>query len=182
MGNHTSTHCHCGAKRETSDHCDFCGCEEFEGMCGYDHLHALEQDNASLREANREWADEAERLREDHRKAAQLLAETQTKLEVERNLRRIKERHIAHAEADGRDWQHRCVQLKQQLTDADRATLDNARRLADAQRDNASLRRDLENMEKLVKFQGDTGDILLGQIREAQLVIGRLEDALGSVQ
>lgn len=32
-GQHTETHCHCGKPRGTSDHCEFCGCEEYERTC-----------------------------------------------------------------------------------------------------------------------------------------------------
>lgn len=159
MGNHTATHCHCGAARNGSDHCEFCGCEEFEGMCGYDHLHALEQDNTNLREANREWRDEAARLR-DERDAAIRERDTQ------KNLVDIARRHTAHAEADARDWQHRCVQLKQQLTDADRATLANAKLAADRFRDCAAAWRENEQLRSLAKFQGDTADILLRQLEQ----------------
>lgn len=36
-GQHTPTHCHCGKRREMSDHCEECGCEEYERVC--DHVH-----------------------------------------------------------------------------------------------------------------------------------------------
>lgn len=32
-GEHTESHCHCGKPREGSDHCSFCGCEEYESTC-----------------------------------------------------------------------------------------------------------------------------------------------------
>lgn len=33
MSKHTESHCHCGRPRQGSDHCMFCGCEEFETVC-----------------------------------------------------------------------------------------------------------------------------------------------------
>ena len=30
---HTKTHCHCGQERDSSDHCSYCYCEEYEGYC-----------------------------------------------------------------------------------------------------------------------------------------------------
>jgi hypothetical protein len=34
MRTDTAERCHCGRTRGSSDHCDFCFCEEFEGTCG----------------------------------------------------------------------------------------------------------------------------------------------------
>lgn len=29
----TATHCHCGVSFDRSDHCSFCGCEQYERVC-----------------------------------------------------------------------------------------------------------------------------------------------------
>ena len=41
----TETHCHCGAQRGSSDHCECCGCEEFETVCDWTCSDAASEDH-----------------------------------------------------------------------------------------------------------------------------------------
>jgi len=41
----TETHCHCNCAYEGSDHCPYCGCEQYEsGDCGETHTWSWDDD------------------------------------------------------------------------------------------------------------------------------------------